>query len=99
MIDKQFCDSFAREFYDILATLSSSLVYLLRHTSFKITSNTGPLTNILPALKIQSEANAMAVSRQSDGGEYEIDTNYVVKIAITGKYDPLNGISCHQVND
>jgi len=54
---------------------------------------------MLPALKIQSEANVMAASRKSDGGDYEIDINDIVKIAITSKYDPLNDISWHQASD
>jgi hypothetical protein len=41
----------------------------------------------------------MTASRQSDGGDYEIDNSDIVKIAITGKYDPFNDISWHQVND
>jgi hypothetical protein len=41
----------------------------------------------------------MTASRQSDGGDYEIDNNDIVKIAITSKYDPLNDISWHQVKD
>jgi hypothetical protein len=41
----------------------------------------------------------MAASEQSNGVDYEIDISDIVKIAVTGKYEPLNDISWHQAND